>query len=76
MAVKFNSTTKHSGLVLLPGVSLAFDDDRAEEFFVAAGWAETTDEAPVHVYPVGSVEIAPETVFADGANRGARVLGE
>jgi hypothetical protein len=64
MAIKFTSPVKHGRHQFIPGVPLAFDDARAEEYFVAAGWAEATQDDAVHTYPEGSVEIDPETVFS------------
>lgn len=68
MAIIFNQSVKHGRLQLIPTVPLAFQDERAEEFFVAAGWAEATDQEPIHTYPAGSVAIDPDTVFA-GTNQ-------
>lgn len=65
MAIKFNQAVKHGALQFFPGVSVAFEDASAEAYFVAAGWAEVTADAPVHTYPLGTVEIDPEAVFAE-----------
>jgi hypothetical protein len=71
MPIKFKDRTKHDRLDIMPGVSVAFEDDRAEEYFIAAEMAEETDDEPVVTYPEGSVTIDPETTRAD---TGARVL--
>jgi hypothetical protein len=65
MAVIFNQAVKHAALQLIPGVPVAFEDDGAEGYFIAAGWADTTDDEPVHTYPVGSAPVDPLTRFAD-----------
>lgn len=64
MAVIFNQAVKHGTLQLIPGSPVAFDDDRAEEYFVAAGWAETTGSEPAFTFPEGSVSIDLDTVNA------------
>jgi hypothetical protein len=61
VAIKFSGMTKHGGLSFIPGAALAFEDAGAEDYFVACGWAEVTDETPVYTYPEGSVEIDPDT---------------
>lgn len=73
MTIKFHGPgeTKQTGQSFLPGIALAFDDPQAEDFFVAAGWAETTKETPIFTYPEGTVEIDPETVHA---STGVKVL--
>jgi hypothetical protein len=76
MAVIFSSPTRHGPNTFAPGVSLAFEDARAEDYFVAAGWASTTKKEPAMTYPEGTVEIDPQTVFADGPNKGALVMEE
>ena len=72
MTIKFNQSVKHDRHQFISGVPLKFEDPKAEEYFAAAGWAETTKEKPLHVYPKGSVEIDPETISAD---TGKKVLG-
>ena len=74
MAVKFLSSTKHGTQMFVPGVALAFDDPRAEDYFVAAGFAEMTKEKPAMTYLEGTVEIDPATVFADGPSKGNLVM--
>ena len=63
MAVIFKSLTKHGTLQFLPGQSLAFKDARAEEYFVAAGFAEKTSKKAIYTYDKGSIEIDTGTVF-------------
>lgn len=65
MAIKFNQAVKHERLQFIPGVALKFKDAKAEDYFVAAGWAEKTKEKPAHTYEKGSVEIDPDTISAD-----------
>lgn len=68
MAIIFNQSFKHGTLQLIPTVPLAFQDERAEAYFIAVGCADATDDEPVHTYPVGTVTIDSDTVFA-GTNR-------
>jgi hypothetical protein len=42
-------------------VPVAFEDADAAPYFVACGWAADTDEAPVHTYGQGEVDIDLET---------------
>jgi len=70
MPIKFKEAVKHGTNTFPPTVALAFEDDRAEEYFVAAGWAEQTDDDPIMApYPEGTVTIDPDTVFAGTANK-------
>lgn len=69
MTIKFNQRVKHGNLDLLPGPPLAFEDDRAEEYFRSAGWADPTTDAPVVTYPAGSVVIDTQTTSADTGRR-------
>lgn len=71
MAIIFNQAVKHGPHQFFPGVPVAFEDDRAEEYFVAAGWADAAGDAPIHTYHAGSVEVDPETVIA---STGRKVL--
>lgn len=59
--IKFHSLTKHGTLQFLPSVPLGFDDPDAAPYFVACGWADYTDETPLHTYAQGEVEIDPAT---------------
>lgn len=74
MPVKFNHVTKHGKLQIAPSISIAFEDEGAEAYFVAAGFAEETDEEPVMTFPEGSVTVDPETIFGTGDQRGQKVL--
>ena len=74
MAIKFNQPVKHGAVQILPGVALAFADPDAEPYFLKAGWAEPTSESPVFTYDAESVAVDAEAVFADGPNKGQRVL--
>lgn len=76
MAILFNQPVKHGAVQLLPGVPLGFADPDAEPYFIKAGWASSTVDSPAFVYDAEVVSVDPETVFADGANKGRRVLGE
>lgn len=66
MPIKFKELVRHDGLQLGAGVSTAFEDERAEEYFIAAGWAEATTDAPQVTYPKGSLRIDQSTIFTDG----------
>lgn len=74
MAVEFHSVTKHDKLQIAPSISIAFEDEGAEAYFIAAGWAVETEDEPVMTFPEGSVTIDPETTFGTGAQRGQKVL--
>jgi hypothetical protein len=74
MTIKFREPVKHGVQQFIPGVAVAFADLRAEEYFLAAGWAEPSSDLAVHTYPEGTVTIDPATVFADGPNRGQPIL--
>lgn len=76
MAVKFlgPGVTKQNRLIIAPQVPTEFEDEHAEDYFIAMGWAEETNETPVVTYPEGSVEIHPLTVYADGDKKGQYVL--
>lgn len=60
-AVIFKSLTKHGTLTFLPSVPLAFEDEDAAPYFMKAGWAEATDQEPLHTYLLGEVDIDPLT---------------
>lgn len=75
MALKFKETIKHGRETILPGVAVAFEDTNAEPYFSALGWAETTSDAPVHTYSAEAVAIDPDAVFADGPDKGRKILG-
>ena len=72
MTIKFRHSVKHGVSEYLPTVPLAFEDEHAELYFIAAGFADETPEAPLHTYPEGTVQVDPETVFA---NSNTLVLG-
>jgi len=75
MAIKFHAPTKHGAHAFAPGVAYAFEDDGAEPYFLAAKFAEETDDDAVVVMPAGSIEVDPETVFGtNGVDLGKRVL--
>jgi hypothetical protein len=63
MTVKFNGVTLHGTLRFEPGVAYAFEDEDAEPYFKAAGWAEDSDEEPVRTFTKGEIDIDPNTVF-------------
>jgi hypothetical protein len=74
MAIVFASLTRHGRLLLAPGVATSFGDKNAENYFVRAGFAKKSSDKAVVDYPAGSVDIDPETVFADGPKKGLKVL--
>jgi hypothetical protein len=73
--ITFKSLTKHGRLAFAPGPKYAFEDPDAAPYFLAMGWAEKAEGEPDFVIPIGELDIDPETVFADGPNKGQRVLG-
>jgi hypothetical protein len=75
MAVRFNQLVKHGRLAFTPGPAYAFEDPDAEPYFTKMGWAEPTDDAADFTIPLGDIDIDPATVFADGPQKGQRVLG-
>lgn len=76
MAVKFitKGVVKHGKHSFAPGVVYGFEDADAEPYFIAAGWAEASNEKPVHVFTVGEVDIDPATAFGSGPRKGQPVL--
>lgn len=76
MAIKFTTAgvVKHGKLSFAPGVSYAFEDTDAEPYFIAAGWASPTKDAPVHTFTLGEIDIDPGTVFGGGDKKGQAVL--
>lgn len=76
MAIKFTTpgVVKHGKLSFAPGVAYAFEDPDAEPYFIAAGWAAKTKEAPVHTFTLGEIDIDPATVFGSGDKKGQPVL--
>lgn len=76
MAIMFITTgiVKHGKQSFAPGVPYAFEDADAEPYFIAAGWAKKTKDAPVHTFTLGEVDIDPATVFGGGDKRGMAVL--
>lgn len=73
-SIIFRHAVKHGRHHFLPGVPLAFEDADAAPYFIGAGWADESDQEPVHTYPAGEVDIDPDTVFADGPNKGRKVM--
>lgn len=71
MTLKFTTSVKHDRLEFFPGVALGFEDPRAEAYFTALGWAETTSDGPVRIYSADEVSIDPMTL---NAATGALVL--
>lgn len=66
MPVTFSEVVRHGKLTIPPAVKIAFEDDGAEDYFVAAKWASKVTGTPDITYPEGSVEIDPATTFIDG----------
>jgi hypothetical protein len=72
----FNCLVKHGRAAFSPGPVYAFEDADAVPYFVALGCATETADPADFTIPAGECVIDPETVFADGPNRGQRVLGD
>lgn len=64
-SIIFNQAVKHGRIQFIPGVAVAFEDADAVPYFVAAGWAEASDEEPKHTYPLGEVDVDPLTRSAE-----------
>ena len=62
MSITFNGVTKHGTQTFVPDTPLGFEDEGAEDYFIACGWAKRSAAAPKMVYPAGTVEIDPETI--------------
>ena len=63
MAVKFKEDggiVKHGKLSFLPGGVYGFEDEDAEKYMVAAGWAEPTDAKPTYTFSKEEIDIDPE----------------
>lgn len=73
MALKFHKLTRHGKFELLPGVAYGFEDEDAEPYFLALGWAESTNDEPARVYAIGEIDIDPLTIRASD---GKHVLPE
>jgi hypothetical protein len=69
MAVEFKHTVKHGRLQFHAGPVYGFKDARAEEYFVKAGFADKSNKKAMVTLPKGSVEIDPETVFANSGGK-------
>lgn len=65
-AIKFNQRVLHGHLQFLPDSVVAFEDVDAAPYFIKAGWADPTDEPPVHVYPLADVDIPAAPIFVAG----------
>lgn len=76
MSIIFKSPTRHGTNMFVPSTPLAFADEKAEAYFVKAGFAEESDSEPVMTYPEGTVVIDPQTTFADGPSKGNLVMGD
>lgn len=61
MTIKFNQAVKHGIHQFIPGVAVSVPG--AEEYFIAAGWAETTDDESVFTYE--DVIVDPRTRFSE-----------
>lgn len=74
MAIQFNQLVKHGKLAFAPGPTYGFEDPDAETYFRNAGWADASDK-PVEI-EIGkeSIDIDPDTVFADGPSKGLRIM--
>jgi hypothetical protein len=79
MAVYFKpelGVIKQDRLLLAPSVSTAFNDEHAEDYFIAMGWATETNDEPTVTYPEGSVTVDPKVVFGSGEKKGQFVMPE
>lgn len=76
MSIIFNQAVKHGKSQFFPGVPVAFEDEDAAPYFLAAGWADETDQSPLHTYSKGEIDIDPETVFGSGEKIGQRVMAK
>lgn len=65
MTIKFSGPVKHGKETFVADYPYAFEDKGAEEYFVACGWAEPTDQKAKHTYEEGSIEIDPDTIHYD-----------
>ncbi len=63
-AIKFWFPVKHGRHLFVPNVPLAFEDEDAVPYFLAAGFADASDDEPVMTYPKSSIDIDPETISA------------
>lgn len=72
--IVFNQRVKHGRLDFHAGVVYGFEAVDAAPFFKACGWAIDSFEQPAVIINQDEIDIDPETTFADGPNRGRRVL--
>jgi hypothetical protein len=73
MPLKFHKPTRHGKFELLPGVVYGFEDEDAEPYFLALGWAEKATGTPVRTYSKEEIDIDPLTIRASD---GKHVLPE
>ena len=73
-AITFKERVKHGRCDFHPTIVYGFEDTDAAPYFMAAGWAEISNDEPQVVITLGEIDIDPETVFADGVNRGKKVM--
>lgn len=72
--VTFKGRTKHGRLDFHPKVKYGFEDPDAVPYFNACGWCDPADGEPDVVIGIDELDIDPNTVFADGPNKGKKVL--
>jgi len=63
MTVKFKvdgGVVKHGPFQFLPGGIYSFEGEGVEAYMIAAGWADSTQEAPQHTFGADEVSIDPE----------------
>ena len=72
--LKFPSKTIHGRHVFAPGAAYGFEDPDAVVYFRRAFGAEKTDEEPGVVVTAAELDIDPDTVFADGEEKGRKVM--
>lgn len=68
-----NERFLHQKIEFFPGVVLGFEDPDADQYFINAGWAVASKDAPVRVYSQDEVSIDPTTVIAE---TGKLVIGD
>lgn len=74
MSLIFNQRVKHGKLDFHPKVVYQFEDPDAPVYFKAMGWASETSETPDVTISLAECDIDPDTVFADGPNKGRKVM--
>jgi hypothetical protein len=71
---RFSGLVKHGRLAFTPGPVYGFEDPDAVPYFTKRGWAEETSDPADFDIPLSAIDIDPDTVFADGPNKGRKVM--